>query len=882
MDYEIVKEFLLNNLRKIEGDLTTETLSKEIKNLEAIIAFNNSTPDNIIFKKNIDTNKIDFSKLQKEIETYFAITVKEGVLLSVKKDRDSQWWSNKLKQENENFYWDRYKKYISQKLNNTVVKTLDEDTDVIMDNIENPQLEEFDVRGMVVGHVQSGKTGNYSGLLCKAADAGYKFIVVIAGGMNNLRNQTQKRLNEYFVGTDNNQDLEIKKYGIYDNSKQPISLTTSKSDFNKKDADNSLNFDNSNSPILAVIKKNVKTLDNVIAWLSGSKEKKIRNHAILLIDDESDYASVNYNEENDPTKINSKIRELLNLFQKKSYVAYTATPFANIFIDYKAETEAYGKDLFPKDFIYSLDAPSNYSGAKRYFLSSGTDGAPQLINIEDYEDIFPLSQKKAFSVFELPPSLKEAIRCFILNISIRYLRGQVKDSNSMLIHVSRFTDVHSDVSSLVLEYYETLKEAILAFGKLKNPEHQSEEIMELKETFEKRYKNVEYNFSEVLKNTVNFIKGILIREVHQKSKLVIDYKEPINVIAIGGVSLSRGYTLEGLSVSYFIRNSLFYDTLMQMARWFGYRNNYEDLCKLFTPREISDNFIRIDEAIDELDATLVEMRDQGKTPEDFGLWVRFFPDSQLQVTARNKTRDTKDIVFKMNLSGIFKERAVLDIDDTIRKNINNNMDKLVEKLIKIKGAGEKVDTNYLWRDIDSNILLEFLKSISNNDENDIIREMCGAFPLRGLIEYFSQKNKNEKVDICLYSTKRKDYNINNFSIGTQERTFEKRNSKTKTVVINRRKVSSANPEKVILNEVDRKNEDTTGKIIRKMYMKKPLFMLHYLKEKNSNSDTVYGTFGIAFPLGNLDITKAISLKVNKVYIDKYLSTHDLEDDNYEE
>lgn len=879
MDYEIVKEFLLNNLRKIEGELTTEALSKEIKNLNAIIAFNNSTLDNVIFKKNIDINKIDFSQLQKEIETYFAITVKEGILLSVKKERNLYWWSNKLKQENENFYWDRYEKYISKKLNNTVVKTLDEDTDVIMDNIENPQLEEFDIRGMVVGHVQSGKTGNYSGLLCKAADAGYKFIVVIAGGMDNLRNQTQKRLNEYFVGTDNNQDLEIKKYGVYDNSKQPISLTTTKRDFNKGDADkNSLNFDNSNSPILAVIKKNVKTLENIITWLKGSKEKKIRNHAILLIDDESDYASVNYKDENDPTKINSKIRELLNLFQKKAYVAYTATPFANIFIDYKAETETHGKDLFPKDFIYSLDAPSNYSGAKRYFLSNGIKGAPQLINIEDYKEIFPLSQKKAFTISELPPSLKEAIRCFILNISIRYLRGQIKDSNSMLIHVSRFTDVHSNVKSFVEGYYNILKNAISSFGKLKNPEYQSKEIIDLKETFEKRYKDVEYDFSEVLKNTVTFIKKILIREVHQRAKkLVIDYKEPINVIAIGGVSLSRGYTLEGLSVSYFIRNSLFYDTLMQMARWFGYRNNYEDLCKLFTPREISDNFIRIDEAIDELDTILVEMRDQGKTPEDFGLWVRFFPDTQLQVTARNKTKDTKDIVLKINLSGVFKERAVLDTDENVRMNINNNMDKLIEKLIKIKGIGEKISTNYLWRDIDSNILLEFFKNISDPNENDIIREMYRGFPLSALVEHFSQKN--EKIDICLYSTKRKDYNINDFFIGTQERTFEKN---PKTVVVNRRKVSSANPEKVILNEIDRKNEKITGKIVRKEYMKKPLFMLHYLKEKESNNDIVYGTFGIAFPLGDLDITKAISLKVNKVYIDKYLSNDDLEDDNYEE
>ena len=873
-----IKEFLLDNLRKREEDLTKEILIEEIERIKKLIDLNNSN-NGIIFDGTVSLKNIDFTQLEKEIETYFAITVNSGVLLSSKQERDFQWWSSKGKQNTDTYYWDRYKTLIKKKLPVQVVNNLDLDTDVIMDNIENPKLNTFDIRGMVVGHVQSGKTGNYSGLLCKAADAGYKFIVVIAGGMNNLRNQTQKRLNEYFVGTDNNQDLEIKKYGKSDDSKQPISLTTSKSDFNKSDADkNSLNFDNSNSPILIVIKKNVKTLTNVIKWLKSSKKKVITNHAMLLIDDESDYASVNYKEEEDPTQINSKIRELLNLFQKKSYVAYTATPFANIFIDYKAETINHGKDLFPKDFIYSLDAPSNYSGAKKYFLQNEKDG-PQLIKIDDYKNNFALVQKKAFIVTELPESLKDAIRAFIINISIRYLKGQNNESNSMLIHVTRFTDVHNQVSNFVNIYFNTLKNSILSFGKLKNPELQSSDIKALKETFDKRYTSYSYTFEEILNISTTFIKEVIIREVHQKAKLPIDYKNPINVIAIGGVSLSRGYNLEGLNVSYFIRNSLFYDTLMQMARWFGYRYEYEDLCKLYIPEEIADNFARIDEAIDELNETLNEMREQEKTPEDFGLWVKFFPDTQLQVTAKNKSKDTEDVIFKINLDGIFKEKAILDIDKEKRENINNNMDLFIKNIMSKKIEFKEVNGNYLWEDIDSNLLVNFFDKISIDDDNTIIKEMLGAFPLNFIREYFEKTN--EKLDVCLFSTKKNDYIItNDLIVGTQERKLE-RNRTNKVLKVNRRKVATAEPERVILNEEDRKDKNLTSKIIREQHMKKPLFMLHYLKEKDVNDGIVYGTFGIAFPKKHLDISNAISLKVNRVYIDKYLNSNGINDD-YEE
>ena len=133
---------------------------------------------------------------------------------------------------------------------------------------------------------------------------------------------------------------------------------------------------------------------------------------------------------------------------------------------------------------------------------------------------------------------------------------------------------------------------------------------------------------------------------------------PTNAIVIGGTSLSRGYTLEGLSVSYFLRNTVFYDTLMQMGRWFGYRQGYEDLCKIFLPESSIDSFAQIIEATEDLIDDLKRMAKAKMTPYDFGLAVKHHPDSGLQVTARNKQKNAKDIYFDMKLDGL----SVLDED----------------------------------------------------------------------------------------------------------------------------------------------------------------------------------------------------------------------------
>lgn len=885
---EYFKKFIISRLAE-QDDITLDKIKEEITKIKNIMQLDIGST---FFEGCEQLDEEQYDELRKELETHFSITADCGILLTDNDTtRDKHWWTSKEKQLSDNYYWDRYKKYIEKRLPSKVIKTMDIDTDVVMDNIENPTLQNFTRYGMVVGHVQSGKTGNYSGLICKAADAGYKFIVVIAGGLNNLRNQTQERLNEYFVGSDGVKDLEIKKLSTFDNSKQPISLTTATDDFNAKDANKqTINFDNMTGPMILVIKKNVSTLKNVIKWIKSHTKDKVKNHAMLVIDDESDYASVNYKDESDPTQINKYIRKLISLFDKSSYVAYTATPFANIFIDHKTNTSDLGADLFPKNFIYALDAPSNYMGAKKYFLPNEEnldEKSPYIVEIEDFKDSFPFIQKSGHQVNSIPKSLKEAIRLFLINISIRNLKGQENQHNSMLVHTSRFTGVHEQVSNLTEKYLNSLKEAIISFGKLPNAENQSADILEIKNTYMNLCNNKDFSFKKILEKLTDIISTVYVREVHQKSKIPLVYRKdaPTNVIAVGGTSLSRGYTLEGLSITYFTRNSLFYDTLMQMGRWFGYRDNYSELCKVFIPKAISNHFIKIVNATDDLMNNLNYMRKLGKTPEEFGLGVQSYPATKLQITAKNKMKAAKEIPIRLNLNGCLKENALIPKASSKNEKVLESIKILIEKIVKNNYKLENVGKNYLWKDVDISLILEFFKNVLETSEYDQYGLDIG-FPIQFIIKKLEKLDG--KADVAFFSTKERTMEIvPNVIIGYQKRKIG--NSTDEYYIVNKHKISTSTPEKIILGNI---KSELTGKKIRQDYMTKPLLMLHLLSlyekfespEEDIDIDGLFGAYGIAFP----EITKndnptnnsledeGVLLMVNSVYIENLLKEKEID------
>lgn len=814
----------------------------------------------------------DWARMKRELETHFDVQMENGVLIQGEEQqlRDNTWWTGKEKQKNTMYYWSRYKDYLKKSLPPEVIKAIDTDTDIVMDNIEDPLIDCFSRYGMVVGHVQSGKTANYSALVCKAADAGYKFIVIIAGGINNLRNQTQVRLNDSFVGLDKGIPVGVGKLGNFKKELLPISLTTAEQDFNKQDANKNaqgLNFDNISSPILLVIKKHTNTLDNVLEWLEKQYKYGIASHAMLLIDDESDYASINTKNQEDPTTINKKIRKLLSLFQKSVYVAYTATPYANIFIDHNAENENIGRDLFPKDFIYALDAPSNYFGARKIFLDTNKI---HLVEVDDYLDFIPEKHKKDFLLPSIPESLYEAIRVFVINVGVRYLRKHENKHNSMLIHATRFTMVHQKLSMHVESYLSEIKKDIEIFGRLKDALKHSIHINNIKESYELRFPNLEYDWEALLSGICNVIDTIVIREVHQSTSIPLEYRKdrPTNAIVIGGTSLSRGYTLEGLTVSYFLRNTIFYDTLMQMGRWFGYRDGYEDLCRIYMSETMIDNFSLIIEATEDLIDTFKRMSEAKMTPNDFGLAVQFHPDSGLQVTARNKQKSSKDIYFEMKLDGHAKETSWLHNNETIKKINLQAIKDTLKSLSFNNNLYTKVGNSHLWKDVDKRVVIEFLEKfqVYFSDPFGIKSRM----PIDFVRKYVNDIDTN--WDIALYSGQCKEpYEIENIKIKKEERQIF---NKGKYYEVLNRQVSSGSAEAIALPDSERKLLGSNRKRIREM-MKKPLLMLHIL---DTEEDNELAAFGISFPGGISSTNKTVKLKINSVYIQELLNDEEEYDD----
>lgn len=346
----------------------------------------------------------ELESLARELEERIGITMGLGAVVD---DEEFVPWLNDAKSEIDPFFWDRYRQFlaVSKKLPRDVVTATDDVTDRILGRLGNPNnLNKWDRRGMVVGHVQSGKTANYTGLICKAADAGYKFIVVIAGIHNNLRNQTQARIDEGFIGRDTGRlgkgaRKSDKKIGVgkIDDRIKPVSLTNTIRDFNKGMATAiSGGLESFAVPVVLVIKKNSNTLRNLIDWLkehSASVDSEMVGQPMLLIDDEADNASINVKyTKAEVSRINGQIRDLLKLFQRSCYVGYTATPFANIFIDPDQDHELYDEDLFPKNFIIGLDPPINYFGPTKVFIDENPEyGEPKFLRlVTDNEDVLPI------------------------------------------------------------------------------------------------------------------------------------------------------------------------------------------------------------------------------------------------------------------------------------------------------------------------------------------------------------------------------------------------------------------------------------------------------------------------------------------------------------
>jgi len=708
-------------------------------------------------------------------------------------------------------FWERYRRYLadSEDLEPQALRSLDDTTnDVLRFNEDPGRSDPWDRRGMVVGQVQSGKTANYIGLICKAADAGYRLIVVLAGMHNSLRAQTQLRLDQGFLGFDTQRrmlDGRTEKMGVGAMPGAAIypvhTLTDSseKGDFKLAVAKQAHVMVGGTDPILLVVKKNKTILDNLIKWATFLAEQQdrdsgrsvVRGVPLLVIDDEADNASVDTGErpaaddpqadEYAPTAINGLIRRLLRSFEKSAYVGYTATPFANIFIfkdDNPDTNKRFGEDLFPRSFIVRLQPPSTYFGPLTVFGTvadptigiPASPGLPIVKTVDDQAVWIPDRHRSDWSVGPLPGSLKLALRSFILVCAARAARGHERAHNSMLVHVTRFTAVQSQVYDQVRDEVEFLQQRL----RRGDGERSDSLLAELKSIWESDFvpttsliggldKTIKWKTIEPLLHAA--AAKIEIRKINGTAKDALEYLEHpkgLTVIAIGGEKLSRGLTLEGLSVSYYLRAARMYDTLMQMGRWFGYRPDYQDLCRLYTTGELRGWYRDITLASEELLRLLDEMAAVGSTPEQFGLRVRTHPDG-LMVTAAAKMRHGEKVL--LSLAGTIPETLVFDTKSEVIQANFEAAEDFVEGLGD-PDPGEPGHTR-TWSGVDPSHVLNFVIRYRPDSQARKVQ----MEPLRRYIDSRVKAGELIEWTVALISTPDgRRYSIGSLEVGAARRT----------------------------------------------------------------------------------------------------------------
>lgn len=656
------------------------------------------------------------AEVQAILESSYTITQGRGN--SVKSDYAP--WLHERQFDINFYYWDRLRDYLlaEEILPPFVLSRLDSVSNEILDYCGNPEDSgAWSRRGMVMGHVQSGKTTNYTALICKAADAGYRIIILLAGLTNALRAQTQQRLDETFIGRKSIFNPGIQDRGLsilnYATSRRiPFFGTTRHQDFNRSIAQNyGVTLASTNEPTIFITKKHKGTLENLRDWIRDQNQGERVPEPLLLIDDEADNASINTS--SDPlrsTAINTVIREILQLFERSSYVGYTATPFANIFIDPNSDDEMLGDELFPRNFIKSLDPPSNYVGAYRVFDDEGDLRNKMVTVIADHTHSLPLVQpaarKQEYPVNGIPSSLQEAIRVFLLTVTIRHLMGDGKKHCSMMINVSRFNDVQAKVEGEVYEYLQKVKDSVAVNARL--PGKSNDPIItDLRADFQREFADSTYSVDELMSSLHQAISSVRIVTVNMRGgKLEYEQnkKNGLHVIAIGGLALSRGLTLEGLTVSYIIRNASASDTLMQMARWFGYRGGYEHICRIYMPESTLDHYDQIHSAIEELNVEIRLMEQLGQTPEDFGLKVRQSPTG-IRITAANKMRNASEFKLAQNYSGRHIEGHALFNDETV----NCKHREAVREFMRNCGEPNIAKSGVYWSKVSGHLVVKLVK-----------------------------------------------------------------------------------------------------------------------------------------------------------------------------
>lgn len=646
-------------------------------------------------------------------------------------------------------YWPKLRSYLLSTKNwpTKSVRSIDETTDRILGLMANPDYEQFNIRGLVLGYVQSGKTANYTALIAKAVDVGYRLVIVLAGLDNGLRRQTQIRLNKELVGYVNNPRNAVPLPPM---GKQWHQLTTEDIDGDFRPGHVNYGQLQGSQPVLLVIKKNSAVLRRLAAWIDKSPEKIKKSLPVLVIDDEADQASVDttgtyqtedengeYDEVTQPSTINRLIRDLLNKFDRTTYVAYTATPYANILIPHDLYNPEYQEDLYPKDFIIDLPKPDGYFGAEELFGRLDTYSEE---SVEGLDVILPIPDDELDDINEdlFPPSMLQAIKDFILAGAGRHARED-NFASTMLIHVTRLIMDQNYLSRIVGKNFNTIKDE-WRYDRHNGliQEFRSRWELEFRPLTRQLNPDLDISFEKIEKHITSFIESIRIKTINSNTGDILDFEQDpyMKAIAIGGDKLSRGLTIEGLQVSYFHRPSKMYDTLMQMGRWFGFRSGYEDLTRIYLSDELSSWFRDLALVEHELRQDIRIYEQENLTPRQVSARIRVHPGRM--VTNRAKSRYATTVTLEQSYSGKSEQIFRFPFTDyaKIRPILRNNLQYTEEFLSSLNSSGRVWKKNNrvpVWRDIPASSILDYLQRYQLDDVRNV------SLPL--IVEYIKKQNR---------------------------------------------------------------------------------------------------------------------------------------------
>jgi hypothetical protein len=630
-------------------------------------------------------------------------------------------------------------KLVSRKWPDKAIQSIEESTRRIMNFLFDPSIPGIHQKyGLVVGKVQSGKTANYAGLIARAVDAGFDVIVVLAGLHNNLRRQTQKRLEDEIAKLDPENPT----------SRRLIALTDDERDFKPLPTHELFNT-GPESAVLVVVKKNVSPLTHLVEQLGKLSEIERMGLNILVVDDEADHATINTKkldgearsanpdfesyedseeeetdyEITDTTKINSSIRQILGLFSRYAYVGYTATPFANVLIDPDEDHSSLGPTLYPRDFILALPKPEGYSGLEDFFPTENLamENSNRVMVVPN-SDALTLREMEAANEIgrssDLPDSLMHALMDYYLSGAVRLRRKGRGFHHTMLVHVKHTKANQSPVHGRINQLMEIWREHI--------PNDYSNEGSDLRAKMKERWLNefesqngtVE-TWSEIESSLIDFVNlGIQVLLINSDTGEDLDYevneKDGLRVIAVGGNRLSRGLTLEGLCCTYFVRESKMYDTLTQMGRWFGFREGYRDLVRLYTTGLLVEWFTWLTAVERELLSDIQRYRDTPYTPTC--LAVRILRHRAMLPTARNKMRHARAVTNGLSASTPRMTRFLFDDSDALKSNLENASDFL-QGLGEPNGKPLGSKNSLLWKGVDPYVVLSLVQGHRHHPED---------------------------------------------------------------------------------------------------------------------------------------------------------------------